>query len=245
MFRGLRVLWTMGFHYVVNTRDRRKYRVDNKELDLETKKEYRRHIFRIMQDLSQKMMDSAGATMVVKGKENLPKKGPVVYMATHKGLFDSPVMALVVENDFPIFIGKDETKKMPVIGKWFDATGSIYLARDDMKQSLQAILKGIDELKNGQSIVIFPEGSRMKGKEMGTFKAGSFKLATKANVPIVPIAIQNTHKILEEKGKIQKTTVYVNIGKPVDVASLTPEEKKKLPQTVENTVRRLLAEITD
>lgn len=245
MFRGLRVLWTMGFHYVVNTRDRRKYRVDNKELDLETKKEYRRHIFRIMQDLSQKMMDSAGATMVVKGKENLPKKGPVVYMATHKGLFDSPVMALVVENDSPIFIGKDETKKMPVIGKWFDATGSIYLARDDMKQSLQAILKGIDELKNGQSIVIFPEGSRMKGKEMGTFKAGSFKLATKANVPIVPIAIQNTHKILEEKGKIQKTTVYVNIGKPVDVASLTLEEKKKLPQTVENIVRRLLAEITD
>lgn len=245
MVRGIRVLWTIGFHYVVNFFNRQKYRVDNKNLDLETKKAYRKRVYKLMQDLSRKMMHAAGATMVVKGRENLPKEGPVVYMATHKGLFDSPVMALVVENDSPIFIGKEETKKMPIFGTWFDATGSIYLARDDMKKSLQAILKGIDELKNGQSIVIFPEGSRMKGKEMGSFKAGSFKLATKANVPIVPIAIQNTYKILEEKGKIQKTTVYVNIGKPIDVPSLTAEEKKKLPQNVEDIVRELLAEITE
>lgn len=245
MLRGIRVLWSIGFHYVINVFGRQKYRVDNKELDLKTKREYRFRIYRMMQDLSRRMLKSAGATMVVKGEENMPKSGPVVYMATHKGLFDSPVMALLIKNEPVIFIGKEETKKMPVFGKWFEAMGCIYLARDDMKKSLQAILQGIDELKQGQSIVIFPEGTRMKGQEMGSFKAGSFKLATKANVPIVPIAIQNTYKVLEEKRKIQKTTIYVNVGKPIDVAALSAEEKKKLPQTVESTVRALLEEITD
>lgn len=245
MIRGMRVLWSIGFHYVINVFKRQKYRVDNKELDLATKREYRFHIYRAMQDLSRRMVKAAGATIEIKGKENLPANGPVVYMATHKGLFDSPVMAILIENEPVIFIGKEETKKMPVFGKWFEAMGCIYLARDDMKQSLQAILKGIDELKSGQSIVIFPEGTRMKGKEMGNFKAGSFKLATKANVPIVPIAIQNTYKVLEEKKKIQKTTIYVNVGKPIDVPSLSAEEKKKLPKHVEDIVRELLAEITD
>ena len=227
MIRGMRVLWSIGFHYVINVFKRQKYRVDNKELDLATKREYRFHIYRAMQDLSRRMVKAAGATIEI------------------KGLFDSPVMAILIENEPVIFIGKEETKKMPVFGKWFEAMGCIYLARDDMKQSLQAILKGIDELKNGQSIVIFPEGTRMKGKEMGNFKAGSFKLATKANVPIVPIAIQNTYKVLEEKKKIQKTTIYVNVGKPIDVPSLSAEEKKKLPKHVEDIVRELLAEITD
>lgn len=245
MLRGIWVLWTMAFHFITYTFARQKYRVDNKELDRQTKQAYRAKVYEMMRELSRRMIRAAGTELVIKGKENLPEKGPVVYMATHKGLFDSPIMAVLVEKDPLIFIGKDETKKMPIIGKWFDATGSIYLVRDDMKQSLQAILQGIDELKQGQSVVIFPEGSRMKGPEMGTFKAGSFKLATKANVPIVPIAIQNSHKILEEKGWIQKTTVYVNIGKPIDVQSLTPEEKKKLPQQVEGIVRELLREVTE
>lgn len=245
MLRGIRVLWSIGFHYIMNFWAKQKYRVDNKTLDLATKREYRFRIYRMMQDLSRRMVKAAGATIEIKGKENLPAQGPVVYMATHKGLFDSPVMALLIENEPIIFIGKEETKNMPVFGKWFEAMGCIYLARDDMKQSLQAILKGIEELKNGQSVVIFPEGTRMKGKEMGTFKAGSFKLATKANVPIVPIAIQNTYKVLEEKKRIQKTTIYVNVGKPIDVASLSAEDKKKLPTYVEDQVRALLAEITD
>jgi 1-acyl-sn-glycerol-3-phosphate acyltransferase len=80
---------------------------------------------------------------------------------------------------------------------------------------------------------------------MGSFKAGSFKLATKSNTPIVPIAIQNTHKLLEENKKVTKATVYVNIGKPIETKDLTEEEKKLLPQKVEDYVRQLLEEISD
>ncbi|MEG0386799.1 MAG: lysophospholipid acyltransferase family protein [Niameybacter sp.] len=245
MLRGIWVLWTMGFHYLTFTSKRKKYRVDNKALDCATKQAYRAKIYEIMRELSRRMIRAAGTELVIKGKENLPEHGPVVYMANHKGLYDSPIMATLIDKDPAIFIGKDVTKKMPVIGDWFDAMGCIYIVRDDMKQSMKAILDGIDELKQGQSVVIFPEGTRQKGPEMGSFKAGSFKLATKANVPIVPIAIQNSYKVLEEKKWIQKATVYVNVGKPIDVAALTAEEKKKLPQHVEDIVRALLAEITE
>lgn len=245
MLRGIGVLWAMLWHYIINTGARRKYRVDDKELDVQTKKVYRAEIYKLMQDVSRRMIKAAGTTVEVKGLENLPAKGPVVYMATHKGLYDSPVLASIIDESC-IYIGKEEMKKFPIMGDWFNATGSIYLARDDMKQSLKAILDGIGELKQGQSIVIFPEGTRSKGEEMGSFKAGSFKLATKAKVPIVPIAIQNTHKVLEASGQkgIGKATVYVNIGKPIDVASLSAEEIKMLPKTVEDYTRALLEEVT-
>lgn len=244
MLRNIWMLWTIGFHFIKNFFKREKYRVDNKNLSIQEKKANREKIYRIMQDLSRRMLKAAGTTLEIKGKENLPAEGPVVYMATHKGLFDTPVVAMVID-DPVIFIGKQETKKMPVFGKWFDATGSIYLARDDMRQSLQAILQGIKELQEGQSIVIFPEGKRMKSEGMGQFKAGSFKLATKANVPIVPIAIQNTQKILEEQNKLVKTKVVVNIGKMIDVPHLSEEEKKSLPKDVQKYVETLLEEITE
>lgn len=243
MIRGIGVLWAMFFHYVTNAGKRKKYSVQGKDYDVATKKAYRAQIYLVMQDLCRRMLKAAGTTVEVKGKENLPKEGPVVYMVTHKGLYDSPVIASIID-DPVIFIGKEEMKKMPIISKWFDAMDCIYLARDDMKKSLEAILMGIKELKEGQSIIIFPEGTRSKGEEMGEFKAGSFKLATKAKVAIVPIAIQNTHKVLEEKGSIQKVTVYVNIGKPVETAGLSALEQKELPKKVEAQVRALLAEIT-
>lgn len=244
MLRSIAVVRVMIGHYIKNTSKRHRYSVQGRALDSETKKVYRSEIYKLMRDLSRRMIKAAGTTIEIKGKENLPQSGPVVYMCTHKGLYDSPILADLLEEPI-IFIGKDETKKMPIIGKWFDAMGCIYLARDDMKKSLEAILEGIKELKEGQSLVIFPEGTRYKGKEMGSFKAGSFKLATKAQVPIVPIAMQNTYKILEEKGRIQKATVQINIGRPIDVASLSKEQQKNLPKQVEEQVRQLLLEITD
>lgn len=243
MVRNIRVIWAMVIHFVTTFFRRRTYSVENKTLTPEEKRIRRKKIYHMQQELTGRMLKAAGTTVHIKGKENLPSKGPAVYMATHKGLFDTPILVNMIDDPL-IFIGKEEMKKLPIVGHWFNATGSIYISRDDLKQSLEAILTGIKELKEGQSVVIFPEGTRHKGEGMGQFKPGSFKLATKANVPIVPIAIQNSHKILEEKGRVTKAEVYVNIGKAVEVASLTEEEKKSLPKTVQYEVERLLKEAT-
>lgn len=243
MIRSIKVLWAMGWHYVKRSGIRNQNYIGEAALPVSEKKQKRVEIYKCMRELSENMLKAADTQIIIKGEENLPKQGPVVYMGTHKSLFDSPLMAHVIDEPI-IFIGKEETKKMPVISKWFDAMGCIYLDRDDMKKQLQAILKGIEELKEGQSVVIFPEGTRSKGREVGSFKAGSFKLATKANVPIVPIAFQDTFKILEETGRVKKATVYVNIGKPIDVPNLSKEALRTLPQDVENIMRALIEEVT-
>ncbi|MHC1749769.1 MAG: lysophospholipid acyltransferase family protein [Cellulosilyticaceae bacterium] len=243
MLETVRTAITMGIDYVGNGRIIKQYSIADKELDAATKKEYRKQIYSRVRKLSQKMLKVACVEVEVKGKENLPAQGPVVYVVNHKSLYDAPVLASLIEDPL-VFIGKKEIDKLPVISGWFRAMGCIYIERDDIRQSLQAILDGVRELKDGQSIVIFPEGTRSKQPEMGNFKAGSFKLATKANVPIVPIAIQGTYKVLEEKKRVTKAKVYVNVGNAIDTKTLSAEEKKLLPERVENYIKLLLEEIT-
>ena len=75
------------------------------------------------------------------------------------------------------------------------------------------------------------------------FKEGGFKLATKTKVPVVPIALSNTYKIFEEKKRIQKARVVVNIGEPIDTASLSKEELNRLPNLAQEKVEKLMMEI--
>ncbi len=143
--RSIAVLWTIFWHYVTFTKERKEHSIQDKSYDVPTKKKHRREIFMIMKELSRRMLKAAGTTVVVKGRENLPEKGPVVYMVTHKGHYDSLVVADLLE-DASVFIGKEEMRKMPFFNDWFDAMGCIYLARDDVRQSMQAIMQGIQEL---------------------------------------------------------------------------------------------------
>lgn len=92
--------------------------------------------------------------------------------------------------------------------------------------------------------MLFPEGTRQTDNQVGHFKEGSFKLASKTQVPIVPIALSNTYKVFEEKKRIQKVKVVVNIGEVIQVDKLTKEELASLPADVEETVRKLMKEIT-
>ena len=86
-------------------------------------------------------------------------------------------------------------------------------------------------------MVIFPEGTRSKGKPIEEFKAGSFKLATKSKCIVVPVTINGTYKLLEETNKIKAADVELVIHKPIDTAALTSEEQEALPTTVYNIVK--------
>ena len=113
-----------------------------------------------------------------------------------------------------------------------------------MRQALKSIMDGIKEIKNGQSIVLFPEGTRNMSNDLKPFKEGGFKLATKTQVPVIPIALSNTYKVFEEKKRIQRTKVTVNIGEPIITKDLSKEELANLPKLVEDRVRALMMEIS-
>lgn len=239
LLNDIRMLSTMGYNHLMLTGKRNKYAYGNKNYPV---RESRVEIYKLVKHLANRMIKAARMDLQVMGRENLPKEGPVLYISNHKSIFDIVVLVSVIE-DPCIYLAKKEVSKMQMVNTWFDALGAIYIDRDDKRQAIESIVRGINELKSGQSIVAFPEGTRISGDEIKEFKGGCFKLAIKSGVPIVPIAIHNTYKVFEEKRGIQSTTVTVNIGKPIQVKDLSKEEIRVLPQTTEEVVRELMQEI--
>lgn len=184
-----------------------------------------------------------GADLHIEGEENLINEGACVYMGTHKSFLDIVIMIALIDQPLTL-IGKEEVDKLPFIRTWFHALGGIPMDREDIRQSFKVILQGIEELKAGHSVGIYPEGTRAPGREMGEFKAGSFRLATKANVPIIPIAMQDTFKLLEEKGRACPAKVYVKIGEPIHVPSLSKEKKQTIAKDTQQYMKQLLEDVT-
>ena len=119
-----------------------------------------------------------------------------------------------------------------------------FLDRTDMKKGLKTILTGIDQIKAGISMCIFPEGTRNKTEdEMLPFKAGSLKLSEKTGCPIVPMAITNTADILENHfPKVKPTHVILQYGTPIYLDQLSADDRKHLAAYTQNTVHELLAD---
>lgn len=240
MFENAKVIKDFLVAEVTAGSKRKEYGFGNKK---HGEKESRAQVYAMMQQLSRNLVKSTGMELEVLGKEHLPKEGPVLYVATHKSVFDIVILLTLIEEP-AIFVGKKEVASMPFVSKWFDALGCIYIDRKDMRQALKSIMEGIKEIKNGQSIILFPEGTRTVGDEIKPFKEGGFKLATKTKVPVIPIALSNTYKVFEEKKRIRKAKITVNIGEPIVTSDLTKDELACLPRLVEDKVRRLMMEIS-
>ncbi len=181
------------------------------------------------------MVSWTGSKVEVEGIENIPKE-QVLFVSNHQGNFDIPLLIGYVPK-LKGFIAKAELKKLPMVNRWMDEIGCVWIERGKPKKSLKAILQGVEQLKQGNTLVLFPEGTRSQGNKMGTFKKGSLKLATKANVPIVPITINGSYKMLEEKNRIQPAKVKIQIHPPIYLEQLTEEEKKNLVDIVYQTIQ--------
>ncbi len=182
----------------------------------------------------------SGATVKVEGQENVPKEGAVVFVSNHQGNFDIPLLLGYIDKPKG-YIAKSETEKMPLISAWMKHLNCVFMDRSSPRKSSQAIIEGIDILKDGHSLVIFPEGTRSKSNKMGEFKPGSFKLATKAKVPIVPVTIKGSYKIMEQNdNKIKPAQVELYIHPPIETANLSKEEEAELPDKVKEIISKSL-----
>lgn len=173
----------------------------------------------------------------VHGLENLPKDKNVLFIGNHQGNFDIPIYMSYI--DIPKgFVAKIELTKMPGIKTWMEYMNCIFMDRSSIRKAGEAIVMGIKSLKSGNSLVIFPEGTRSKSDKMGDFKAGSFKLATKSKVPIVPVTIDGSYKIMEANANkhLKSTTVNLYIHPLIETANLTKEEQDNLPERVKSIV---------
>ncbi|MBQ4284002.1 MAG: 1-acyl-sn-glycerol-3-phosphate acyltransferase, partial [Lachnospira sp.] len=125
----------------------------------------------------------------------------------------------------------------PVISIWMKYLYCLFLDRDNVKEGLKTILTGIEQINNGISIVIFPEGTRNKGDGLLPFHAGSFKLADKSNCKIIPMVQTNTECIFENQfPRIKSTKTILEFGKPIDLNTLTKEERRGIADYTRNII---------
>ncbi len=185
------------------------------------------------------MLSVAGAKVKVSGLDNIPPDQAVLFVSNHQGNFDIPLLIATIDKPKG-FVAKIELAKIPLLSTWMKIIGCVFMDRNDLRQSLQVISQGIETLKNGHSMVIFPEGTRSQKMDMGEFKKGSLRLATKSGVPIVPVGISGSYKLLEAKGKIHPSIVHITIGTPILLSELSKEEQKESVAYVQAQIEQLL-----
>lgn len=175
------------------------------------------------------MLWIAGTEQIVIGKENVPTDQPVLYIPNHRSYFD----ILLIYSKVPGltgFVAKDSMLRYFVLRDWMKKLYCLFLNRDNPREGLKTILQGIEYVKQGVSICIFPEGTRNKtGGEMLPFKEGSLKIAEKTGCLIIPVSLNNSEEIFEKHMPwIRKCRVVLEYGTPIDPKTLSKEEKKHL-----------------
>ncbi|MDQ7092523.1 lysophospholipid acyltransferase family protein [Desulfosporosinus sp. PR] len=194
----------------------------------------------ISRNWARSLLKFAGVKVTITGEEKIPP-GPVLFVSNHQGNFDIPLLLGYI-NKPKAFIAKIELLKIPFIRTWMTHMQCVFMDRSDIRQSLKVINQAADHLKKGYSMVIFPEGTRSKGEALGEFKPGSLKLGLKAGVPIVPVTIRGSYKIMEQNRFIIKPAhVEIIISDPILTFGLTKEQASELPEKVLQRIEQGLA----
>lgn len=156
--------------------------------------------YRHIQYIFKRAVKSGNVDLQVFGTENIPTEGGFTMYSNHQGMFD--VLAIPSTCDQPLgAVLKKELKDIPFLKQVIACTKSFPMDREDVRGSMEVILAATKEVANGRNYLIFPEGTRSKnGNQMREFHAGSFKIASKAKAPIVPVALIDCYKVFDEKG---------------------------------------------
>jgi len=195
---------------------------------------------RLVQGAFKLILWIAGTDITYIGRENIPKDQAVLYIGNHNSYFD----ILLTYSQCPNltgYVAKIEMLKFPLLRDWMKRLYCLFLDRDDLKAGLRTILTGIEYIKKGISICIFPEGTRSKDGKMQPFKEGSMKFASKTGCAIIPIAISNSAEIWERHfPKIKPCKVIVEYGTPIYPKELTKEEQKFLGSYTQKKIQDML-----
>jgi 1-acyl-sn-glycerol-3-phosphate acyltransferase len=198
-------------------------------------------IARATKDWSTMVFDHYGVTLEAEGVERVPE-GPVLFVSNHQAYADVIALFAAIENKQTGFVAKEALAKVPFYGRWMVRIRCLMLDRGNARASAKLFQKGEEWLREGFSLMIYPEGTRSKSEHMGAFKKGSVRLATKTGVPIVPVTLSGTWRLFEEKGYPCGGTVKFYIHPPIETAGLPRTKQSELSDEVEAIIRAKLIE---
>ena len=184
---------------------------------------------RIVRSVFRFILKLAGVTITVQGLENIPRDRAVLYVGNHRSYFDI-LTGYVTVPGLTGFVAKKEMRRYPLLAQWMENVNCPFLDRENPKEGLKTILQGIEYVKRGVSVWIFPEGTRNRNEDpldLLPFKEGSLKIAEKSGCPVVPVALTGTADVFERHLPfIYPAHVTIEFGKPFIVKELEPEQRK-------------------
>ena len=197
---------------------------------------------RIVQWAFKVILFFTGTKLTIIGEDRIPKDQAVLYVPNHQSYFDI-VITYSRCPGLTGYVSKDFMEKIPLLSNWMKHLYCLFLDRSDMKAGLKTILTGIDYIKNGISICIFPEGTRNPHPEEGLlpFKEGSLKMAEKTGCPIIPIAITGSQDIWEKHMPfMRKCRIIVEYGEPIYLNQLDKERRKFSGAYTQSKIKEML-----
>jgi len=178
----------------------------------------------------------SGIRVDVEGLANIEPSKSYIYMSNHRSNFDIPVLLGCLPIQFR-WLAKAELFKIPIFGRAMSAAGYVKIDRSDRKSAFESIEQIAAKLKNGVSVMIFPEGTRSEDGKVKPFKKGGFVMAVDTGVPIVPVILRGTRSIMTKGSwRINPGDVTLSIEKPIDTTGYTRDTKEDLIKTVRSVI---------
>jgi 1-acyl-sn-glycerol-3-phosphate acyltransferase len=188
----------------------------------------------------------SGIRYEVSGADHIQRGRAAVYAVNHTSNVEPPVLFLALQELFPRLrvLYKAELRKLPILVRAFDLAGFVPLERSNRDQSLPAIERAAEALRQGNSFLIFPEGTRSRTGELLPFKKGGFIMAIKGQAPVVPVAISGAREAMRKGSPvIHPVTVRVRFGAPVETAGTTLDDRDRVIEVARGRVEALLREV--
>jgi 1-acyl-sn-glycerol-3-phosphate acyltransferase len=152
------------------------------------------------------------------GAQNVASDRPCIYMTNHQSYFDIFALLAYLPVDFK-FVVKQELMGIPLLGITMRRAGYIGIKREKPRQAIRSIREAAEKIRDGASVVIFPEGTRSRDGRLQPFKRGGFDLALRSGCDIVPVTIRDSYRIVPKGSlRINKGSFDIFIGRPIPVA---------------------------
>jgi 1-acyl-sn-glycerol-3-phosphate acyltransferase len=177
-----------------------------------------------------------GVTVEARGLSRVDRNAPYVFMSNHASHVDSPALATAIAHPM-LWVFKKELSRIPVFGWVLLSLGQIMIDRSNVRQARESMAAAVRELKGNQSILIYPEGTRSRDGKLQMLKKGGVFIAIQAGLPIVPVRISGSHRVLPAgELTVRPGHVVVELFEPIPTAGRTDEDIPELMARVRDAL---------
>lgn len=197
--------------------------------------------YKMLRFITHRANKGGNVAIDVHGVENIPKENGFMFFPNHQGLYDVLAIVDVCPCPFSV-VAKKEVENVQFLKQVFACMKAYMMDRDDIRQSMKVIMNVTEEVKKGRNYLIFAEGTRSKnGNEVQEFKGGSFKAATKAKCPIVPVALIDSFKPFDTN-TISPVTVQVHFLEPLYYEDYKELKTNEIAEIVKEKIQAVIHE---